>query len=651
MTTEAGGFRLDPFQTEAIRSIEEGTSVIVAAPTGAGKTLIAEYAVRQALARGDRLIYTAPIKALSNQKFRDFRRAHGDRVGIVTGDVSLNPDAPILIMTTEIFRNEIFECPERIESVRWVVFDEVHYMDDDERGTVWEESIIFAPRSIRLLCLSATVPNLGELAAWIENVRGQPVNTVSESVRPVPLRHRLFVRSLGFVPFERLNAVAQKVRRRRRRRRNEGPNLDVLLKQIVREGRLPALYFAFQRRICEELAWEKRKMGLLSGRERNEVLRLFDELCETYEVNPRNPLAERMRTLVSSGVAFHHAGLLPTFKEIVEQLFTAGMIKLLFTTETFALGINMPAASVIFDSLDRFDGVKFVPLTTREYYQMAGRAGRRGMDEEGFVFGQVAPRFLKPTEISGTVFGRVEPVVSRFNLGYATLLNLSSRLGEAVFEVGDKSLAAYQERGKGRRKKKGPRGRFEGHIRRRIAVLRELGYMREMELLPRGRFAASAPGKEMQLTELLFSGLLEDLDPDLLNVALTAVVFEARGGDEYGDLGIPERRELEDRAGRIVRRVADAERHAGIDLPVKLPDFGLSLAAYRWSRGAAFEDLKSACSTDSGDLVRAFRMAIQLLRQIRGSSAVSPGLRENVAEAIRRFNRGEVDAERQLRRG
>ncbi len=648
MKTAYKGMELDVFQAEAIDALDGGASVIVAAPTGSGKTLIAEYAVDKALASGTRLIYTAPIKALSNQKYRDLRAQHGDRIGIVTGDVSINPDAPILIMTTEIFRNEIFESPRKIASVEWAVFDEIHYMDDGERGTVWEESIIFAPDRIKFVCLSATIPNLMELAAWMRTVRPGPLKAVLETKRPVPLRHRLYVHGMGFVPFKKMNEAAAVCKRKGAGRKALNRDDGSIVDEVIAEGKTPILYFAFQRKRTEELANARRRTTLLSEDESARALSLFDGLCMEYEVSSGDPVAERMRRLVSAGVAYHHAGLLPTLKDIVERLFQAGLVKLLVATETFALGINMPAASVVFDTLEKFDGIRFSPLMTRDYFQMAGRAGRRGMDEVGYVYGQSEPRFFNPTRIRETVFGEVEPVKSRFNLGYSTILNLYSRIGDGIFKVARKSLAAFQDRSA----RGGARAAaFERIIAARLSVLGELGYLDGQVLLPRGAFAASAPGSEMQLTEMLFSGALEDLGPDYLNVALTAIVFEPRRGEEKDEVDTPESRRLEWAAESAVARVLRAEKRHGITERVKEPDFSLSKAVLMWSGGTGFEEIAAETSIDPGDLVRAFRMAIQLVRQLRSGRGVSPGLRETAEEALSRMNRGVVDAERQLKRG
>ncbi|MHC4930956.1 MAG: DEAD/DEAH box helicase [Planctomycetota bacterium] len=330
---------LYPFQQRAIAAIDAGRSVIVAAPTGAGKTLVADYAIEHAFLEGKRIVYTAPIKALSNQKFRDFREEHRDDVGIMTGDVTIHPEAPLLIMTTEVFRNTIFESPERLEHVEFVVFDEVHYLDDPERGTVWEESILYAPQHIRILALSATIPNIEQLAGWIRKTRRCEMDVVEEHERPVPLHHYLYVSEVGPKELRQLKGVLAKPAHKRRFRKAGAPRHPI--RYVIDEEWLPALYFAFSRRDCERLCERESKRDLLYKEERREVLQLFDDLARRYEVEDQ-PGTARLRKLASRGTLYHHAGLLPIYKEIVERLFTTGCVKLLFTTETFALGVNMP---------------------------------------------------------------------------------------------------------------------------------------------------------------------------------------------------------------------------------------------------------------------------------------------------------------------
>ena len=311
------GKTLYPFQRQAIASIDAGRSVIVAAPTGAGKTLVADYAIEHAFLEGRRIVYTAPIKALSNQKFRDFRMEHGEDVGIMTGDVTINPEAPLLIMTTEVFRNTIFESPERLDHVEFVVFDEVHYIDDEDRGTVWEESILYAPRHIRIVALSATVPNVGQLAGWMRKTRGYEVDVIEEHSRPVPLHHYIYVKQVGPMELKQLKGVLAQAPQRRRFRRSGYPSHPI--EYVCREGWLPALYFAFSRRDCEILCDRESHRSLLTKEERREVLQLFDDLARRYEVEGQAG-TRRLRRFAAAGVAYHHAGRLPIFKEIVELI-------------------------------------------------------------------------------------------------------------------------------------------------------------------------------------------------------------------------------------------------------------------------------------------------------------------------------------------
>jgi len=329
-------YELDRFQEEAINSIEQDHSVIVAAPTGAGKTLIAEYVVEKHIEAGRQIIYTAPIKALSNQKYRDFSRDYGDKVGIITGDVVINADAPTLIMTTEIFRNTIFDNPDRLKDVPYVIFDEIHYIDDIQRGTVWEESIIFAPQHVNFLCLSATISNLKEFADWMRSVRRNRIDVVSETERPVPLEHELYLQGYGLGWLDELKEIKdvlvareQALVTRGLERANHAPSLRLmqpvatgveelagadLIEHIQLSDQLPCLYFSLSRRSCEEKALENTDRDFLDAEEREVILEEYDRLCERYGIQDDRG-AEQLRALVERGVGYHHAGMLPTLKE------------------------------------------------------------------------------------------------------------------------------------------------------------------------------------------------------------------------------------------------------------------------------------------------------------------------------------------------
>ena len=454
------GLQLDRFQEEAIAAINRNTSVIVTAPTGAGKTVIAEYAVEKCLKEDHRVIYTAPIKALSNQKYRDFYAEYGEKIGIVTGDVVLNPYAQVLLMTTEIFRNTIFDDVERLRDVSYVIFDEIHYINDIERGTVWEESLIFAPQHIKFVCLSATIPNINPFTEWMRSVRDIDIEIVEELKRPVPLEHSLYFKDYGIGSVEHIPALRRRAQHDTRKRKSDPyedkkpPALPAdfvetsLIPHLRQEKQLPCLYFCFSRRGCEENAFSLAfgsQLQLLNKKQTTQILEQFDELCRQFDIVEERKITE-FRKLVSRGIAYHHAGMLPTLKEVVERLFTSGLIQLLFTTETFAVGINMPACSVVFDSLEKFDGIGFRHLKAREYHQMSGRAGRRGIDTIGYVYPQIIPAYADGNEIRGIVSEKIEPIESQFNLSYSSILNLYQKYGDDIFNVYTMSLSNHQNR-------------------------------------------------------------------------------------------------------------------------------------------------------------------------------------------------------------
>jgi len=636
-----GGKTLYPFQQAAVAAIDEGRSVIVAAPTGAGKTLVADYAIEHAFLEGRRIVYTAPIKALSNQKFRDFRGEHGDDVGIMTGDVTINPDAPLLIMTTEVFRNTIFESPQRLEQVSFVVFDEVHYLDDAERGTVWEESILYAPTHIRIVALSATIPNIDQLAGWIRKVRGIEIDVIVEDQRPVPLHHFFYVREAGPKELGQLKGVLHKPANRRRFRGGDFPRHPI--EYVCREGWLPALYFAFSRRDCEMLCERESYRELLDREQSRDMARRFDDLARRYEVDGQ-PGTERLRHLASRGVLYHHAGLLPIYKEIVERLFTTGLVKLLFATETFALGVNMPAKCVVFDTLRKFDGIDVNWMKTRDYLQMAGRAGRQGIDEEGLVLSKVRLEDAQFAALQRITEGECERVTSRFNLSYSTLLNLFLRLGNDVHTAYDKSFAHYQET-KDQRRRRSPRNRV---IAARVRVLKHGGYLRDGETTSRGELARRINGYEIQVTEFYFAGLFERASVLDLVALFTAIVYEARKMDDSDPHRLPH---LEREGIDLIRTWRAEERRQELAELLKRPDFALNAVVLAWAKGAPFERLARLTNVSEGDLVRTFRMSLQLMRQLRRVLPADDPLCDKLADAAALMDRDVVDARRQLELG
>ncbi len=661
------GFKLLDFQIRAIEAIRQGKNVLVSAPTGAGKTLIAEYAIADAVARGRRCVYTAPIKALSNQKYRDFRDDPAIDVGIMTGDVTIHPGAQVLIMTTEILRNSILENPAGLHDVDYVIFDEVHYMDDVERGSVWEESLIFAPEDIRFISLSATVENLDQLGTWLQEIRRHDQVVIRSKRRPVPLKHRLFTSDNGLFAVGRLDYVRRREAsrgeargRRGRHGRPEGrpaagardPGLATLLDALEREGELPALVFSFSRKDCERLASRSRGRRLLTADEQSRMEALQRRLVELFQLQP-GELQGEVFQLAARGVAYHHAGMLPIHKEVVERLFTSGLLKLLFTTETFALGINMPARAVVFHSLRKFDGVNFDYLRTRDYLQMAGRAGRQGIDEKGLVVSLLDERDLAEAPIERLLSDRAEPIESRFRLSYASILHLYGHLGpERLIEAWEKSFNQFQHRGKGKQARERNRRLQAELVRAHLSFLESLGYITQGgELGPRARIARLLYGYELQITEMLFRGTLEELPAQALAVVFVGLVHEERG--RRGPVHVPARvfggvrRHVDQVLGRLAREEA---RH-GIPQPMKLPDWGLSEAVVAWFQGAPFAELEELTDAPPGDVCRTLRMAIQLMRQVRRTLDPRDSLVDRLEEAVRSLNREEVDARRQLELG
>ncbi|NEQ99237.1 MAG: DEAD/DEAH box helicase [Cyanothece sp. SIO2G6] len=420
-------FELDDFQKDAIAALNNNHSVVVCAPTGSGKTLIGEYAIYRALAHGKRVFYTTPLKALSNQKLRDFQAQFGsENAGLLTGDTSINRDAPILVMTTEIFRNMLYgtsigQVGTSVDDVESVILDECHYMNDRQRGTVWEESIIYAPANTQLVALSATVKNSDQLTDWIQQVHG-PTTLIYSDFRPVPLRFH-FCNPDGF--FRLLNPKETginprlKSRGRDHRGKQKTPSLSAVVSHLHKRDLLPAIYFIFSRKGCDKAINEIGAMSLVNPVEKADLKQQIDDfLARTPDGVREGHLQPLYR-----GIAAHHAGILPAWKSLVEELFQQGLIKVVFATETLAAGINMPARTTVISSLSKRTDRGHRLLTGSEFLQMAGRAGRRGMDEQGHVT-MVQTRFEGASEAAYLATSGADPLISQFAPSYGMVLNL-----------------------------------------------------------------------------------------------------------------------------------------------------------------------------------------------------------------------------------
>ncbi|GMR01748.1 MAG: DEAD/DEAH box helicase [Acidimicrobiia bacterium] len=451
-------FLPDGFQLEALHSVEQGRSVLVTAPTGAGKTLVADGSIAICVAGGERAFYTTPIKALSNQKFNDLSADHGrENVGLLTGDNVINGDAPIIVMTTEVLRNMIYEGSPALDDLGLVILDEVHYLSDRHRGSVWEEIIIHLPKRISLVCLSATIANPEEFTDWVRERRGQ-CDLVVETERPVPLtsiymwrdRHRESqVASMPvFGKNGRPNGTIRKMllSSRGRHRRFSTPRRVAVVRELDRNGLLPCIYFVFSRKGCDQTAQEiaDADFDFTTVSERAEIRAVAERHVAHLSTEDLTVLGhERWINILENGVSSHHAGLIPAFKEAVEELFLRGLVKVVVATETLALGINMPARTVILDSLSKFDGEGHELLKPSDYTQLTGRAGRRGIDTEGtavVLFSSYIP-FDRVTTIAAK---GSSPLHSSFSPTYNMAVNLVARYDKrTAHELLDASFANF----------------------------------------------------------------------------------------------------------------------------------------------------------------------------------------------------------------
>jgi ATP-dependent RNA helicase HelY len=490
-------FPLDEFQVQACTAVEEGKGVLVAAPTGAGKTIVGEFAVHLALATGRKAFYTTPIKALSNQKYHDLVRVHGaDKVGLLTGDSSVNGEAPVVVMTTEVLRNMMYAGSRTLDGLGYVVMDEVHYLADRFRGAVWEEVIIHLPEHVQVVSLSATVSNAEEFGDWLAEVRGNHEVVVSEH-RPVPLSQHMLVGTTMFDLFagnrvnpDLLAAIRTSEQRgrwddeprrggsgrggsgrggppaRTQHGRGRGPGGGAggrgfarggrpgggatraeVIDELDRDGLLPAITFIFSRVGCEAAVGQLLAAGtrLIPEREGQRIRRHVEERVDSLADEDLSVLGyfDFVEGL-SRGFAAHHAGMLPLFREIVEELFTATRIRAVFATETLALGINMPARTVVLEKLVKFNGEAHVDITPAEYTQLTGRAGRRGIDVEGHAVVQWA-RGIDPLAVGGLASTRTYPLRSSFRPTYNMAVNLVAQVGrEVAREILETSFAQFQ---------------------------------------------------------------------------------------------------------------------------------------------------------------------------------------------------------------
>ncbi len=754
-------FELDEFQKDACNYIDEGKSVVVCAPTGAGKTVIAEHAIHRALENGTRVFYTTPLKALSNQKFYDFASKFGqDKVGLLTGDTSINRNAQIVVMTTEVFRNMLYgtnfgAVADNMKDVKYVVLDEVHYMNDEQRGTVWEESIIYCPTNVQIIALSATVANADELTDWINTVHSK-TELVNTDFRPVPLKFYYFDSSQPYKLLPLLTpsgALNNKIKPEKKKFAHGKMKQKTYVKEVVRNlqqnDMLPAIYFTFSRRKCDEQMEKCAGLELVTNAERAQIRQFIDEYIAENPYLYNNKHIEYLLC----GVASHHAGLLPSWKLLVEKLFQKGLIKVVFATETLAAGINMPARSTVISSTSKRTDSGHRMLTASEFLQMSGRAGRRGMDEVGYVTIVGSP-FQTPEEVAELVLSDANPLESRFSPSYSMVLNLLQRfsLDEAKelilksfgyfstgtrlhpilkqielnkreiqertfacpYKYSDGDLIEYdkirliyvqnrqtykkickQEKAKNRplspeamqfgretkamlakmhefqcdtckmyrkhsknievierlniKQKKlekeveKQRDIFWNKFLAHRSVLIDFGYLENDYPTPKGITTSQIRSEnELYIAEIIFSGILENLTPSQLSAVICAVVTEdLRIEIPYIPFSEPVRKTL-NLIRNIRRKIEKVQNNRDVDAPLYINPYFSSLIEL-WVEGAEWESICGQIDIGEGDIVRAFKRVVDVLRQFTTIENVPEALVFTAREAIDKIQREPVD--------
>ena len=754
-------FELDDFQKEACEYIDNGESVVVCAPTGAGKTVIAQHAIHKALENNCRIFYTTPLKALSNQKYYDFSEKYGaDKVGLLTGDTSINRSAQIVVMTTEVFRNMLYgtnfgAVADNLKDVRYVVLDEVHYMNDEQRGTVWEESIIYCPTNVQIIALSATVANAAELTEWINTVHSK-TKLVDTDFRPVPLKFFYFDSSQPdkllplFTPTGQLN---KKIKPEKRvwgpKRKKQRSYVKDIVRNLAEQNMLPAIYFTFSRKKCDEQMEKCAELDLVTRDEQRRI----KEFIDSYIAENPHLYNNRHIDYLMQGVASHHAGLLPAWKNLVEKLFQQGLIKVVFATETLAAGINMPARSTVISSTSKRTDSGHRMLTANEFLQMSGRAGRRGMDEVGYVT-IVGTMFQTPEEVANLVLSDANPLESRFSPSYSMVLNLLQRfsLDEAkelilksfgYFSSGtrlqplfalkesyenemaerefacphkqsDYDLHAYdkirnlyvqnrhtykkickQEKSKNRplppeavqfgketkallaqmhnspcdscklykkhtknlevierivvRKQKlekeieRQRDIFWNKFLAHRSVLYEFGYIVDDYPTEDGIMTAQIRSEnELYIAEIIKSHILENLTPAQLAAVICAVATEDLRVDiPYIPFSEPVRKTL-NQLRNIRRKIERVKNHYLVEAHCYINPYFSSLIEL-WVEGSEWEDITGQIDMGEGDIVRAFKRVVDILRQFTTISNVPEALVFTAREAIDKIQREPVN--------
>lgn len=662
---ESQGFGLDRFQVDAIDAIDRGVNLLVSAPTGSGKTLVANYAIGRTLAAGQRAFYTTPLKALSNQKYGELCDLFGaQRVGLLTGDTSINRQADVVVMTTEVLRNMLLTESDQLRSLGLVVLDEVHYLQDPFRGGVWEEVIILTPTAVRFVALSATIGNAQFVGEWFQAVRGDTA-VVIESTRPIKLHQHLAVVRRGqelpeimdLLNVDRLSDDARRIDQTMKSSRRfrpgpkwhgpkssappapyRAPRRSELLHSLERENLLPVIVFIFSRSACDDAVRQCRRDGLLftTPEQRRDIEKIADERLVGFSDEDLHALefADFIDSL-RRGIAMHHAGMVPAFREIVERCFIQNLLSVVFATETLALGVNMPARSVALERFTKYaeSGRRF--LTSAEYSQMTGRAGRRGLDDEGHAIVCFAPE-NELMDVGRIAIAHPADLRSSFRPTYNFTANLMNHFEfETAIEVVERSYAQFESD----RRPAGGRKSLSDQMLARQKVLEELGYAEGWKLTPQGQLLRSLYHEcDLLIAESITAGVFDDLEPAQLAGLLSSFVFEAqrqtRSGKQpqtpvkrkkslHDRLGPERRLSLGDRSSEIMvaaatlREVEERYRVAH----AKEPDAKFAPVIAAWARGVSLGTVLDLADvevgqTSPGDFVRQAKQVADLCEQL-----------------------------------
>jgi ATP-dependent RNA helicase HelY len=660
------GFGLDRFQLDAIEAVDKRVNVLVSAPTGSGKTLVANYAIGRELEREQRTFYTTPLKALSNQKYHELCALYGEaRVGLLTGDVSVNRTAPVVVMTTEVLRNMLLTESDQLTFLGLVVLDEVHYLQDPFRGGVWEEVLILTPAPVRFVALSATIGNADFLGEWLSEVRG-PTTVVIERTRPIVLHNHLAVMKRGqpvaeihdLLDGQRLSSEARRIdnlmkssRKFRPGPKWQGPKSSAppppfraprrseLMQALEREDLLPVIVFIFSRAACDDAVHQLRRDGLLFTKpeERREIERIAEDRLTEFSSEDLQALeyADFVDAL-RRGIAGHHAGMVPAFREIVETCFERNLLGVVFATETLALGVNMPARSVALERFTKYSDAGRQFLTSAEFAQMTGRAGRRGLDDEGHAIVCFASD-LALQDVGRVALAPPADLHSSFRPTYNFTANLINHFDyDTALDVVRRSFAQFEND----RRPAGRKRPLTDQMIARHHVLEELGYAKGWELSSDGQLLRSIYHEcDLLIAESINAGVFEDLEPAELAGLLSCFVYESkrstRAVNAAKSVSTKKKRVHHDRLGQV-RRVSISERLREISLisitiqeveerykvpHFKEPDGHFATVIAAWARGVTLGtvlDLADAeiGQTSPGDFVRNAKQVADLCEQL-----------------------------------